>query len=206
MVSPELPSLISSGHHRVSLSWTASPGANYYNVWRATMYPDGVGGFYSLKTILLDDAAAGTTYTDNSPTDGRHYSYYVEAVCAGGVSPASAAVAAHPLPPAPQDAPEALSGAWTKTKTGHAVTLNWSPVSGATGYVIYRTISPDMTFNWPENFLTALVETTYTDKGNTDKNAKVKGLDDTTEYYYRVTAVNAGGISASSAFRVPVPK
>ena len=36
----------SSGHHQVALSWTASPGANYYSVWRTTLHADGVGGTY----------------------------------------------------------------------------------------------------------------------------------------------------------------
>ena len=104
------------------------------------------------------------------------YSYYVTATNAAGTSGPSAAVSTVPLPAAPSAAPEALAGAWTKTRNGNAITLSWSPVPGATGYVIYRSTGADDSFKWPENFLTALVETTYTDQGNTDKNAKVKGL------------------------------
>jgi hypothetical protein len=48
----------------------------------------------------------------------------------------------------------------------------------------------------------ALVETTYTDQGNTEKNAKVKGLDNTSDYSYQVTAVNAGGISPPTTVHV----
>ena len=67
---------------------------------------------------------------------------------------------------------------------------------GATGYVIYRSSGEaNTTYQFPAHFLTALVETTYTDQGNTDKNAKVKGLNASADYDYQVTAVNAGGIS-----------
>ena len=77
--------------------------------------------------------------------------------------------------------------------------------AGATGYVIYRSTSPDPSFAWPEDFLTALVETTYFDRGNTDKNAKEKGLNTGMDYYYQVTAVNAGGISPSATVHVAPP-
>ena len=70
-----------------------------------------------------------------------------------------------------------LTGTWKKTRNGDAIMLNWAPVPGATGYVIYRSTGGAAEFKWPANFLTALVETTYTDQGNTDKGAKVKGLE-----------------------------
>jgi hypothetical protein len=47
------------------------------------------------------------------------------------------------------------------------------------------------------------VETTYTDKGSTEKDAAKKGLDDGTDYSYQVTAVNAAGVSPASTVRVP---
>jgi hypothetical protein len=190
----------------VALKWAASPGANYYSVWRSTLHTDGVGGSYPVGTILLDDAAAGTTYTDPSPSDGREYRYHVEAISAAGTSGPSNAVTARPLPSPPAAAPEALTGKWIKTRDGDAVTLSWSPVPDATGYVIYRTTGAGTTFHWPDDFLTVLVETTYTDKGNTEKTAKVKGLDNSLDHSYRVTAVNAGGISPSTTVRVAASK
>ncbi len=112
---------------------------------------------------------------------------------------------ARPLPAPPAAAPDALAGRWTKIRGGHGIALSWSPVKGATGYVIYRSTGSDMSFKWPENFLTVLVETTYVDKGNTEKNAPVKGLDNTKDYSYQVTAVNAAGISSSTTVRVAAP-
>jgi len=204
--SPAGLTITSSGHHQVALRWAASPGATYYSVWRSTLHSDGVGGSYPVGTILLEDAETGTTYTDPSPSDGREYRYHVEAIGAAGTSAPSNAVTVRPLPNPPAAAPEALTATWIKTREGPAVTLKWSPVPGATGYVIYRTPGAGARFQWPDNFLTALVETTYTDKGDTEKTAKVKGLDNTLDYSYRVTAVNAAGISPSTTVRVAAPR
>ena len=201
--APVKLAVTSSGHHHVTLAWTASAGADFYRVWRTTLHSDGVGGVYPLRTILLEDATAGTGYTDNSPSDGRAYRYGVEAVGAAGTSGPSPTVTACPLPAAPASAPEALTAHWTKTRNGSAVALAWSPAPGATGYVIYRTTGAVGAFRWPANFLTALAETTYVDKGATEKNATLKGLDDSTDYTYQVTAVNPAGISPPATVHVP---
>ena len=193
--APENMKVTGSGHHKVALIWGAAPGANYYSVWRTTLHTDGVGGTYPLGTVLIEDATTDTNYTDSSPTDGRIYSYHVAAVNAAGSSGPSGAVTAVPLPVAPATAAASLTGGWKKFREGTGIVLNWAPVPGATGYVIYRSTTPNPSFSWPADFLTALLETTYYDKGNTDKNAKVKGLNSGSDYYYQVTAVNAGGIS-----------
>jgi rhamnogalacturonan endolyase len=192
-----------SGHHRVALRWDADPGATGFRVWRTTMHTDGVGGTYPLRTILIDTTTA-TESVDASPSDGRIYAYQVTALNAAGAGQASAAVTAIPLPAAPTAAPAQLVGAWTKTREGPVISLSWSAVPGATGYVIYRTTKPGAPFTWPADFLTALAETTYLDRGVTDKNAKVKGLDPTGDYSYQVTAVNAGGVSTPATVHVGV--
>ena len=192
-----------SGHHLVALKWTASPAANFYSVWRTTLHQDGVGGTYPLRTILLGDNIVGDKFADTTASDGRLYSYFVQASNAAGVSAPSAAVTAAPVPPPPATAPGKVAGAWAKTRNGDVITLTWSPVPGAVGYVIYRSTDATPAFKWPDNFLTTLVETTYTDKGITDKKATVKGLDHSAAYSYQVTAVNAGGVSPSSVIKVP---
>ena len=200
--APENMKVTGSGHHKVALSWGAAPGANYYSVWRTTLHADGVGGTYPLGTVLIEDVATDTSYTDSSPTDGRIYSYHVTAVNAAGSGGPSGAVTAVPLPVPPATAPASLTGGWKKFREGTGIVLNWSPVPGATGYVIYRSTTPNPSFSWPADFLSALLETTYFDKGNTDKNAKVKGLNSGSDYYYQVTAVNAGGISPPTTVQV----
>ncbi len=199
--APAAPVITASSHHRVALRWSAVPGATGFRLWRTTMHTDGVGGTYPLRTILLDTTTAMES-VDTSPSDGRIYSYHLTAVNAAGASQASPAVAAIPLPAPPTVATSGLSGTWTKTRGGPAITLSWSAVPGATGYVIYRSTKSGTTFTWPGDYLTALVETTYTDRGNTDKNARVKGLDLTGDYSYQVTAVNAGGVSPPATVHV----
>jgi hypothetical protein len=66
--------------------------------------------------------------------------------------------------------------------------------------VLYRSTNGSPTFQWPANFLSVFVETTYTDKGPQEKN-KPRGLPDG-DYWYQVTAVNAGGISQPSTVHV----
>jgi rhamnogalacturonan endolyase len=209
-LAPRGLTVTNSRHHQVALRWIESPGANFYSVWRTTVQDDGAGQGNRLRTILLDDAVTGTSFTDTSPTDGRTYGYRVEASNAAGTSDSPAAppsraattVFVRPLPAPPATAPESLVAHWTKTRNGNAITLKWSPVPGAIGYVIYRTTGSDKTFVWPANFLTALVETTYVDQGSTEKNAPVKGLDNSVDYSYQVTAVNAAGISPAAMVRV----
>ena len=121
--APTELTIASSGHHNVALRWNASRGANYYSVWRTSLHEDGIGGTYPIGTILLDDALTNTSYTDNSPTDGRIYSYHVTATSAGGTSDPSVAVTAVPLPDAPASAPASLTGKWTKFRDGTGITL-----------------------------------------------------------------------------------
>jgi hypothetical protein len=191
-----------SGHHRVALAWTGSPQTSFYRVWRTTLHSDGVGGRYPIGRVLLDDTTAAPIFNDTSPTDGRDYSYAVEAVSPAGVSALSASATARPLPDPPSAGPASLVGRWGKTRDGQVITLSWSPVAGATGYVIYRSSGPAATFTWPDHYLTAIVETTYVDKGVTEKFAPVKGLDARKDYDYQVTAVNAAGISPSTSVHV----
>lgn len=87
----------SSGHHSVTLNWNAPSGASYYSVARTTLYPDGVGGYNALRTIVPNDAVKTTTFTDTTPTDGKTYNY---SVGPGGSSANSGTVLATPQPPA----------------------------------------------------------------------------------------------------------
>ena len=201
---PQSMTVTGSSRRKVALSWTASPGANYYSVWRTTLYENGVVGTYPLRTILLDDATTNSNFTDTTPTDGKIYSYHVEAINAAGSSAPSAAVTAEPLPTRPSAAPDSLAGAWIKTRQGPAIKLNWSPVPGAVGYVLYRTAKPGAPSRWPDDFVTTIVTTTYTDQNDAKKPPKDKSkiLSPDTDYYYQVTAVNAGGISPAATAKV----
>jgi len=178
----------SVGHHSVTLNWTAPAGANFYSVYRSTLLDNGGGASNVLRTIVLANNVTGTSYTDTSPTDGSIYSYYVTATRTGSTSANSASGVAEPLPPPPATAPGSLTGVFVQ---GFSISLNWSSVSGAVGYVIRRATSA----NGPYIFLQSITETTYTDAG----------LNTNTTYYYQVAAVNAAGVSANASVSVAPP-
>ena len=183
-----------TGDRSVSLSWNASPGANYYAISRATMYPDNVGGYYSLRTIVLNDNFSGTNFTDTTPSNGEAYSYSVQAISASGTSAASASTAvASPVAAAvPPSAPANFSASRGAPYT--SITLNWAPVPGAVGYSIYRSTVNNGTVVFPTNFVISTPHTTFTDAS----------LSATTAYYYEVYALNTAGTSSPTSLTVPL--
>jgi hypothetical protein len=88
------------GNQQISLAWTASTGANSYNVKRSA----GNGGPYTTVT-----SPSGTSYTDTTVTNGTTYYYVVTAVNATGESGNSNQASATPsaTPPVPPTNPGA---------------------------------------------------------------------------------------------------
>jgi len=174
----------------VTVTWTASPGANYYTVRRSTLYNNGgtllsaavtaAETYNTLGTVTLTNTATGTSYTDSSPTNGSTYSYTVAATNAVGSSVTSTAANATPEAVPPSAAPATV----TATPGLQLVTLNWSAVPGATGY----NVEVATTSGGPYTYLTTVSSLTYTDTGNANN----------TKYYYVITANNSGGTSANS--------
>jgi len=177
----------SSGHQSVTLNWSASSGANFYTIYRSTLFNNGGGVSNVLGTIVLANNVTGTSYTDLSPTDGSIYSYSVAATGAGGTSTNSNPAVAVPLPSPPASAPGSLTGIFNSAN----VVLHWSAVPGAVGYIVRRATSP----GGPFTFQMSVTETTYTDPG----------LNVGTTYYYQVAAVNAAGVSGNATVTVIPP-
>jgi hypothetical protein len=96
----------------------------------------------------------------------------------------------------------ASSGSAPDTPTGLAATalgdtqatLTWTTVSGATSYDLYRSTTTDGTFGRIGSEPTVGAVTTYTDSGLTAGQT----------YYYKVSALNGSGESASTAAPVSV--
>lgn len=83
-------------------------------------------------------------------------------------------------------APGSLAGQWTNTPKVNAVTLTWPPVMGASGYVVYRSTHPDGPFNWPDDFVMAASETTYTNPNTKRKGKDFNvGLDPSVDFFTR---------------------
>ena len=199
--TPAAPTGLSAtvGHNHVALSWSASAEASYYQVLRTTLHNDNAGSAYSIQpngSTLLSDYTTGTTFSDDTPTDGEPYGYTVVAVNAAGTSSASAELMATPLPPKPASAPANLTAARKANGSSLTVNLSWTAVPGATGYTIYRSTSPG-TPVYPDQFIMATYRTTFVDvQADFNKVA----LDPTKTYYYQVTAVNTAGIGPAATF------
>ena len=174
----------SVAHQSVTLNWSASSGANFYTIYRSTLENNGGGASNTLSTIPLNNNTTGTSYTDTSPTDGSIYSYFVTATSAGGTSGNSSSAVGIPLPAAPASAPGSLTGHFQQVTN---ITLSWSAVSGAVGYVIGRAT----VLSGPYTFLQSITETTYKDVGLTPGT-----------YYYSVSAMNAAGISSAATVTI----
>jgi fibronectin type 3 domain-containing protein len=158
-----------AGNAEVSLTWTASAGATSYSVQRSTTY----SGPY--KKI---GASSSPSYKDKTVTNSKEYFYVVSAENPGGASPDSAQV--HATPEAPPKAPANL-----KATAGNAqVSLSWEASTGATSYNVQRSTNSD----GPFKTIATPAAAGYTD-------ARVENG---TEYYYVVSAVNASGTSADS--------
>ena len=170
-----------AGNGTVTLSWNAVAGASFYTIQRATVVNNGVGIFVSLKTIVLDNSTVGTSYTDNTASNGSTYDYFVSASNPAGMSGNSAPIMVTPRPPAPANAPGSLVATPSQTTNNF---LSWFPVTSAIGYVIQRAGSA----TGPYTLLASVTETNYTDYGVNPSGA----------YYYTVTAMNAGGTSSDS--------
>ena len=78
---------------QVILSWSGSPAAASYNIYRSTA---------SGSETLLQSGVAGTSYTDTGLTTGTTYFYQVAAVGGGGTSAKSAEASAAPAAPSYQ--------------------------------------------------------------------------------------------------------
>jgi fibronectin type 3 domain-containing protein len=173
-VQPPSGLTATSGNMKVSLTWTTSPGAVSYNVYRGTT-PGGEGA------TPVATGVTTTSFTDTGLTNGTTYYYQVTAVNGGGESTRSGEVSAAPV--APPASPTGLAATGGNTQIG----LNWAAVAGATTYNVYRSTTPGGEGATP--VASGVTTTSFTDTG----------LSDGTTYYYRITAVNLGGESGQSA-------
>ena len=174
--APSTPAGLSAtaGNTQVSLNWSASSGATSYNVYRGT-----TSGGESSTPIAT--GLTGTSYTDNSVTNGTTYFYKVAAVNSVGTSGQSNEASATPQPTVPL-APAGL----TATAGNAQVALAWVVSSGATSYNVYRGVSSGGESSTP--IATGLTSNSYTNTGLTNG----------TTYYYKVAAVNSAGTGSTT--------
>jgi len=162
---------------RVRVSWTASSGATYYQVFRNT------SSSHSGETTLTSSIGS-SPYDDTSAAAGQTYYYWVKACNSAGCSGYSAyntGYRAASAPPAPTGV-TASDGTFLDR-----VRVSWIASSGATYYQVFR-------------------NTSNSHDGETTLPASPPGspFDDLEVvlgqlYYYWVTACNSAGCSGYSA-------
>jgi fibronectin type 3 domain-containing protein len=182
--APSAPSLNSAmpGNGSVALAWSA-PASNggsaitAYKLYRGTS---------SGNETLLTALGNVTSWTDNTASNGTTYFYKVTALNSVGESATSNELSATPSQPATVPGSPTLNSA---TAGNASVALAWgAPASNGgsaiTGYKVYRGTS-----SGGETLLTTLGNVTSWND-NTASNGST--------YYYRVTALNSVGESATS--------
>ncbi|WP_202806607.1 fibronectin type III domain-containing protein [Kribbella catacumbae] len=161
--------------HTATLSWDAEADAVGYRVYR-----QGPGDDRPVN--VADQAALG--FVDSTVTAGLDYAYYVTAIDNTGLeSVPSAVVRASIVDPA-----VAVPDAPTRLKLlaihKHDLTLDWKKSKTAWSYLIARAESPD----GPYKVVGRTTATSFKDRM----------VLTTIKYYYQVSAVNVGGVSAAS--------
>lgn len=172
-----------AGTNRVTLGWSAVPGATSYSLFRGTV-SNGQGN------VAFVSGLTSLSYVDQQVAGGTTYYYRLAAQNAVGLGTMSVEVAA--APNAPAQPPGAVTN--LSAVAGNAlVTLNWGALAGATSYNIFRSTSagaPNLT-----PVATDVRVVTFTDRS----------VENGRTYHYRVVAVNASGAGPSSNLATATP-
>ena len=165
----------------ISLSWSPGSGTtSSYNVYRAS------GGCPAGSLTKVAGPITATTDLDASATPGSTYAYVVRGACdAGGNNESSNSTCRSVAATGPLAAPAAPTFAAVSCTT---VTVNWSAVTGATGYDLYRTTGGSCAGAVKLNG-SPIAATTYNDTGRSPG----------ASYSYYVVARNASCLSANGS-------
>ena len=170
--SPPTGLTATAGNGTVTLSWTASPGATSYNIYRGTI--SGGEGSTPIKTGIT-----ATTYTD-TVTNGVTYYYEVSATNSAGTSAPSSEVSAKPVAPV-----LVITVGPTATASNTSARIQWTTNVAANSVVGYGTTAGSLTKTVSSNGLV------------TAHSLNLSSLRRHTTYYYQVSST-AGGTTVSS--------
>jgi fibronectin type 3 domain-containing protein len=160
-----------AGAASIGLQWNTSAGASSYNIFEGSST-----GKESSTPIIT--GLTTTSYTVPGLTQGQTYFFNVVAVDAGGKSPSSNQATATLIAAAPTGL--------TPTTSSGAVALSWTASTGATSYNVYQGTS-------------AGGESSVAVKSSImGTSATIAALTNGQTYYFKVAAVDAGGVSAQS--------
>ena len=171
-LAPSTPSglVATAGATSISLKWNATTGASTYNV-----YQGATSGGESATPIAT--GITGTTYTVSALTPGQTYFFNIVAVDPGGNSAVSNEATTAVLAAVPTGV--------SATAGNGAVTVSWNGSSGAIQYSIFEGTSAGGESNSAVSMISATSMT-------------ISGLTNGQAYYFKVAALDAGGLSAES--------
>jgi len=156
----------------VGLKWNAASGAGWYKIYCSTA-PAGI--YYQLgETDKL-------SYTHSPMTSDTDFYLKVRAGNSSGEGPVSDFVFVRTLPAVP-------TGLHAGPKTISKIELTWSAVVGAAKYAVYRAASSGGQYKK----IGEAAGNTYTSSG----------LKEDKRYYFRVSAINAGGGESAKSAKV----
>ncbi len=188
---PDAPSQVwaAAGDNQVVIHFTEvdSDAAPTYNLYWNKQLTNGVS-----STTVITNIQPGYLFSEGADTNGQTYQFQISAFNVGGESALTPEVSASPQVPPPARPPQDLL---SSAQPGQ-VTLNWSPSSDASGYVIYWSTDPEIDPNTSARFSGDEVQPGYLHTG----------LANGQTYYYQVTAVNPGGESALSQTLIARPQ
>ena len=175
------------GDGAIELAWSPAIGAVSYNVYGST-----VAGLLPGPATLIASVES-CNFRHTGLLNGQVHHYFVTGVGPGGEGLASAPVSATPAPDAPDVAPAAV----VAVPGAQSVRLIWSPVAGATSYVVYWALMPGVIPGAAGvTAVTGLTGAAFNHVGLTTGDA----------LHYVVVAVNAGGQGPPSAEVSAIPK
>ncbi|MCK5606099.1 hypothetical protein KAR91_29640, partial [Candidatus Pacearchaeota archaeon] len=175
----------------ITISWDSVEGAYAYNVYRASSE----SGTYSLITPPDNTYTTTTTsYLDSDPPLSSGVRYYYKVSTINQVIDDGSAVLLEgaksesygtgiTIPADPSDLVVA-------NPTYHSLKVEWTSVTGADEYKLYRAASPSGSYIRVPTIPPIITSPPYIDEG----------LDWNTTYYYKVTASNSSGESGKSDY------
>jgi len=167
----DIEATVSNGS--INIDWSSVSGATGYRIYRSTSYS---GGYTQIGTSTTN------LYTDTYNLSPGTIYYYKVTAYSNDVESSQSGYASAEVPVV-LNVPANVKATTSSTS---GITIDWSSVSGATGYRIYRSETPS------DDYIQIGTSSTnsYTDNGLTSG----------TTYYYKVTSYYSGKESSQSSY------